>query len=101
MAKVETLIENQLTMEIEADPEVCAETAARLERCWRNLRWLERHAEDAYSRRGKYICIAGEELFVADSPDEAIRAAKRAHPDDDGRFTLYVPLVKAPRVYAC
>lgn len=100
MIKTDTSNENHLAMEIEYDADVCAEVATRMERCSRNMRWLERHAAEAYSQRGKYICIAGEELFVAESPEEAICAAENAHPDDDGRFTLYVPLEKVPRIYA-
>lgn len=101
MIKTDTTNENQLAMEIESDADLCAEIAARLARCRRNVRWLERHAADAYAQRGKYICIAGQELFVAETPEEAIRAAESAHPDDDGRLTLYIPLEKAVRVYAC
>ena len=92
---------SQLIMEIESEATICAEIAARRERCERNARWLETNADKAYSHRGKYICVAGQELFVAASPEEAIRAASDAHPDDDGRFTMYLPMHKAPRIYAC
>ena len=35
----------------------------------RNWAWFEAHAAEIYARhRGKCICIAGEELFVADTP---------------------------------
>lgn len=50
--------------------------------------------------RGKYICIAGEELFVADTVKEAIALATTAHPDDDGWFTRFIPKEKVARVYA-
>lgn len=86
---------NQLVMHIESEPAVCAEIAARRERCERNMHWLEANANEAYSHRGKYICVSAQELFVATSPEEAIRAATDAHPDDDGRFTLYIPHDKA------
>ncbi|MGH7135781.1 MAG: hypothetical protein ACREHD_08585 [Pirellulales bacterium] len=91
---------NPVIMEIESDPNICAQIAARRERCERNVRWLEAHADEAYSHRGKYICIAGEELFVAKCPEEVLSAAQAAHPDDDGRFTLYIPLDRTPRIYA-
>ncbi|HEV8711216.1 MAG TPA: hypothetical protein VGX03_00090 [Candidatus Binatia bacterium] len=50
--------------------------------------------------RGKCICIAGEELFVADTPEEAIAQAAAAHPEDDGRFVRYIPREKLARIYA-
>ena len=90
----------QLIVEVETDPDVCAEVAARRERCERNWRWLEANAAEAYSHQGKYICIAERELFVADCPQDALRAAVSAHPDDDGRFVLYIPREKLPRIYA-
>ena len=53
----------------------------------RNAAWLRAHAAEVYPKyRGKCICIAGEELFVADTPEEAFALAKAAHPDDDGRL---------------
>lgn len=101
MIKADAVGENQLIMEVESDPAVCAEIAARFARCQQNMRWLRENAADAYSHRGKYICIAGQQLFVADTAEQAICAAENAHPDDDGRFTLYIPVEKLPRIYAC
>lgn len=93
--------DNEIEVGIETDPAVCAEIAARHERCLRNWRWLESNAERVYANRGKYICIAGQELFVGDTPEDVVNAADAAHPDDDGAFTLYVPIEKVPRIYAC
>jgi len=52
------------------------------------------------THRGKCICIAGEELFVADTAKEAIARATTAHPDDEGWFTRYIPKEKVARIYA-
>ena len=46
------------------------------------------------------MCVAGEELFVADTPEEAIALAKAAHPEDDGSFVHYIPCEKLARIYA-
>ena len=46
------------------------------------------------------ICVAGEELFVADDVLTAVAAAKKAHPQDDGLFTRYIPKENVDRVYA-
>jgi len=67
----------------------------------RNSHWLQAHIPEVYSRhRGKCICIAGQELFVAGTVTEAVAKAKAAHPDDHGLFTRYIPKDKVPRIYA-
>lgn len=67
----------------------------------RNSAWLQANISAVYSQhRGKCICVAGQELFVADSAEEAIGQAAVAHPDDRGRFTRYVPREKMARIYA-
>jgi hypothetical protein len=35
------------------------------------------------------VYVAGEDLFVADSPEEVMALAKAAHPKDDGRLMRY------------
>ncbi len=83
------------------DPQELAEAQARRARFDRNEAWLQAHVADIYRcHRGKYICIAGEELFVADTADAAYASGKSAHPEDDGRFVRYIPKEKLPRVYA-
>ena len=84
-------------METVDDP-VAIEQLARFRK---NVDWLEEHAAEVYGRhRGKCICVAGQELFVADSPAAAIALAQAAHPEDDGQFVHYIPLEKLPRIYA-
>jgi len=43
---------------------------------------------------------AGEEVFVADTPEEAMRLAGATHPDDDGSFVHYIPRERFARIYA-
>src|SRR6266481_862454 len=67
----------------------------------RNSAWLQAHIAEVYSKyRGKCICVAGEELFVADTVKEAIAQATATHPDDEGWFTRYIPREKVARIYA-
>ncbi len=78
-----------------------AKPQAQWERFNRNTAWLQAHIAELYSRyRGKCICVAGEELFVADSAKEAIALATAAHPNDDGWFTRYIPKESGARIYA-
>ena len=88
-------------MEEVTDPEELAKARAQRERFDRNSAWLQAHASEIYSRyRGKCICIAGEELFVADTPEETYALGTAAHPEDDGSFVLYIPREKLARIYA-
>jgi hypothetical protein len=74
---------------------------AQDERFARNWAWFEAHASEIYAtHRGKCICVAGEELFAAETPEEALAKAIAAHPDDDGRFTRLIPRERLARVYA-
>ena len=68
----------------------------------RNSAWLQAHIPEVYTteNRGKCICIAGQELFVADNVEEAVAQATAAHPDDEGWFTRYIPETKAVMIYA-
>lgn len=67
----------------------------------RNSAWLQQNISEIYAKhRGKCICVAGEELFVADSIKDAIAAATAAHPSDEGWFTRYIPKEKLAKIYA-
>ena len=94
--------QNPIVMEEVTDPQEIAETRARRERFDRNSAWLQTHAEEVYTRhRGKCICVAGEELFVADTPEEVLARARDAHPEEDGSILIrYLPSQKMARIYA-
>jgi hypothetical protein len=92
--------QSTIVMEEVTDPQRIAEAHARRERFDRNWVWLRAHAQEVYERyRGKCISVAGEELFVGDTPQEVIARAAAAHPEDDGSFVHYIPLKKMARVY--
>lgn len=83
--------QGSIVMEEVTDAVELAKAHAQDERFERNWAWFEAHAAEIYARhRGKVYCIAGQELFVADTPEEVLDLARAAHPDDDGRFTGYI-----------
>lgn len=89
------IVEEQLS------PEELAAFHARHERHERNLAWLEVHGPEVYAQhRGRHICVAGGELFVADTAQEVLALAKAAHPEDDGRVLWYLSPIPGPRIYA-
>lgn len=88
-------------MEVLTDPEELARARAQRDRFDRNAAWLHKHAAEIYPRhRGKFICIARQELFVADTAEEALALAAQTHPEDDGSFLHYIPRERVPRIYA-
>jgi len=88
-------------MEKVTDPAEVSKARIRRERFDRNFAWFRTHAPEVYEHhRGKFICIAGEEVFPAGTPEEAIALATAAHPGDEGRFVQYIPREKMFRVYA-
>jgi hypothetical protein len=89
------------TIEIITDPGELARANEQEQRYQRNRAWLEAHASEVFNQhRGRCICIAGEELFVADTPEEAWALAEAAHPEDNGAFIRYIPREKVSRIYA-
>ena len=90
-----------IVMEEVTDADELAHARRQRESFDRNAAWLQRHVPAVYARhRGKCICVAGEELFVAGTAREAIALARTAHPEDEGWFTRYVPEERAARIYA-
>src|SRR5438874_5403314 len=91
----------QIVMEEVTDPEELARGRAWKVRADRNAAWLQEHAAEVYPRyRGKHLCVAGEELFVAESAREVLALARAAHPEDDGFLLRYIPRDKVARIYA-
>jgi hypothetical protein len=83
------------------DPEVCARNRAQHERVKRNSDWLQAHWPDLLPQaRGKFLAVAGQEAFIAETAGEAWRMARAAHPDDDGAISQYVLPEGGPRIYA-
>jgi hypothetical protein len=94
-AKRATIVLEEVT-----DPVQLAKAQTRRAHFDRNWAWFEAHAAEIYSQhRGKCICIAGEELFVADTAEEVLALASAVHPQDEGRFTRYIPRERTARIY--
>jgi hypothetical protein len=92
----------RIIMEEVTDPEELAQARAQDERFARNSAWLQRHATEIYRQyRGKCIAVAGEELFIADTPEEVLAQARAAHPEEKGSILIrYIPRQKVARIYA-
>lgn len=91
----------QVVMEEVTDPDELAKAQAQRQRFESNFAWFQVHTKEIYQRyRGKSVCIAGQELFVADDSASAWALGEAAHPEDDGSFVQNIPLEKVARIYA-
>ncbi len=87
--------------EINDDPATTARFRAAHEQAIRNSRWLESHGAELLPRAlGKFIAVAGQEAFIADSSEQAWAWARSVHPDDHGAFVEYVIPTPGPRLYS-
>jgi hypothetical protein len=93
--------EPRFIIEEVTDPEEIEQFRAHAERFQRNSDWLQAHWPELLPQaRGRHVAVAGQEAFVADTPEEAWAMARAAHPDDDGAFMRYVIPERGPRIYA-
>ena len=96
-----TMSQPRFTIEEVDDPDEVARFRAQDERARRNSDWLQGHWADVLPQaRGKFLAVAGEEAFIANTPEEAWAMAEAAHPEDDGAFVEYVRPERGPRIYA-
>ena len=95
------MLGDPLILEEVNDPAEAARCREQFARGRRNLEWLENHWGDVLpAARGKFLAVAGQEAFIANTPEEAWAWVKSTHPEDDGAFAQYVIPEKGPRIYA-
>src|SRR5438094_7214214 len=96
-----TMSEPRIIIEEVDDPVEIARFKAQDERARRNSAWLQAHWADVLPQaRGRFLAVAGQEAFIADSPEEARTLAKAAHPEDDAVLVQHVFPAVGPRIYA-
>ena len=95
------MVEQIFTLEEVSDPVENARCRAQHEQFKCNSDWLQAHWVDLLPQAlGKFLAVAGQEAHLADSPEEARRLAKAAHPEDNGTLCQYVFPRQGPRIYA-
>ncbi|HQU41717.1 MAG TPA: hypothetical protein PK867_02850 [Pirellulales bacterium] len=66
-----------------------------------NAAWLESNWSQLTPQAfGKFVAVAGQEAFLANSSNEAWAWARATHPEDDGPLVEYVLPPTGPRIYA-
>ncbi len=80
----------EVTLEEVTDPAEIERARAQWAQSDANWDWLRsRLVELAVGNRGRYLCVAGRQAFIADTPVEARRLAREAHPYDKGIISHY------------
>jgi hypothetical protein len=83
------------------DPKESARIRSQIEHANGNSQWLQTHWDELLPQaRGRFVAVAGQEAFIADTPEQAWALADAAHPKDDGAMVQYVRLEHGPRFYA-
>jgi hypothetical protein len=93
--------EPHFTIEEVQDEQEIADSRAQHEQARRNSEWLQAHWQDLLPQAlGKFLAVAGQQAFLADSPEQAWEQAQSAHPEDRGILVQYVRPERGPRIYA-
>jgi hypothetical protein len=67
----------------------------------RNSAWLQSHWGDVLPQaRGKFVAVAGQEAFIAETPAQAWAWVEATHPEDNGAIVRYIRTQRGPRLYA-
>src|SRR5215471_17057670 len=95
-----TLTQPTFIIEEVTDPNEIARLQAQDERQRRNGEWLQAHWADVLPQaRGKFLAVAGQEPFIADTPAAAWAWIDATHPEDDGAIVQYIRPDTGPRMY--
>ena len=82
------------------DPVEIARHRACQEKFQRNSDWLQKHWDSVLPQaRGRFLAVADQQPFIADTLDQVLAMAKAAHPDDEGLLAQYVFPAGGPRIY--
>jgi hypothetical protein len=99
MADDQHILQPKFIIEEVTNPEEIARSRAQHERHRRNSDWLQAHWADVLPQaRGKFLAVAGQEAFIADTLAEAWAWADATHPEDDRAIVRYIRTEKGPRI---
>jgi len=98
--RIKIMWPSNITIEEVTDPAHIARNREGLEHFTRNSDWLAAHWPDLLPQaRGKFVAVAGQEAFIAETAEAGWQWAARKHPEDKGPLVQYVLSGKGPRFY--
>jgi hypothetical protein len=85
----------KIIIEAVDDPVAAARVRTLSEQGKRNSDWLQAHWSELLPQaRGKFVAVAEQEAFIADSVEDAWAWVARTHPGDNGALVQYVREMK-------
>jgi len=83
-------------------PEEIAKHKERRQIFRRNSKQFESMIQELYAKySGKYVCVSGGQVFVADTAKQALELARTAYPDEYGvGYFQYLSTRWGPKIYA-
>ena len=97
----ESITDRDFVIEEVSDSDEIRCARAQDERHRRNNAWLQAHWGDVLPQaRGKFVAVANQEAFIAETPAEAWAWVEATHPEDNGAIVHYVRTQIGPRLYA-
>lgn len=88
------------SVELVADSEEIAVLRELDARHQRNSLWLQSHWSDFIpSARGKFVAVADEAGFIAETAEEAWAWVGMRHPNDNGAIVRHIREQEGPRIY--
>lgn len=95
------MTDRDFVIEEVSDPDEIRRSRAQDKRHRRNSTWLQAHWGDVLPQaRGRFVAVAGQEAFIAETPVEAWAWVEATHPEDNGAIVRYVRTQRGPRLYA-
>lgn len=74
---------------------------AHRDRAQKNWDWLQAHWSDLLPQaKGKFLAVADQQAFVAETLDAALEWVRTEHPEDSGHIIEYVWPSTGPRIYS-
>jgi hypothetical protein len=96
------VIKPRFKIEESGDATEVADVRSQHEHQRRNREWLQDHWEELVARaRGRFLAVANQQAFIAETPEEAWEWVERTHPGDGGAFVQHVRATSGPRIYDC
>lgn len=93
--------EQDMVIEKVTDPREIERARQQDARHRKNSEWLASHWDELLPQaRGKFIAVAGQQAFIAQTAEEAWSWTRRTFPDDNGAIVRFVRTQKGPRIYA-
>ena len=91
----------EMTLEEIRKPDGDSVQRAHRDRAAKNWDWLQAHWSELLPQAyGKYLAVANQDAFIADTLEVALAWVRETHPGDTGHIIEYIMPPTGPRIYS-